>query len=151
MPTRAEVIVCARSYLATPFRHQGRMKGVALDCVGLILCVAEDLGLLDKVGVPLLRTDYHAYGPEPKGRFVHDTCVARLNRKSALDIRPGDVLTLRIPTDPCHTALVGEIPGQGLSMIHCYAGGKAVTIEHRLDENWHRRIVGVFSFPEVED
>jgi len=127
------------------------MKGRALDCVGLILCVAEDLGLMDTRGVPLLRTDYRAYSTEPKGRFVHDTCVARLKQKSILDIRPGDVLTLRIPTDPCHAAFVGEIPGQGLSMIHCYQGGSATTIEHRLDENWRRRIVGAFELPGVED
>jgi hypothetical protein len=151
MPTRAEVVACARSYVGTKFVHQGRRLGQALDCVGLILCVGEDLAFEDKNGVPLLRTDYPDYPAQPKGRFVHDECVKRLVRKSILDLKPGDVITLRLPTDPCHTAIIGEIPGQGLSMIHCYDGGRRKCIEHRLDEHWQRRIVGAFEFPGIEE
>jgi hypothetical protein len=74
-----------------------------------------------------------------------------LVKKPPSQIQIGDVLTLRIPTDPCHTAIVGEIPGQGLSMIHSYQGGQAKCIEHRIDAQWQRRIVGVFEFPNIED
>ena len=151
MATRADIVRKAREYLGTPFQHQGRRKGQALDCVGLILCVADDLGLADKENVLFQRMDYYDYGPQPIGRFVHEECVKRLNQKSVLDIKPGDALTLRIPTDPCHTAIVAEIPGQGLSMIHCYEGGQAKCIEHRIDERWHNRIVGAFEFPGTED
>ena len=90
MPTRAEVVNQARGYLGSPFVHQGRLRGRAIDCVGLLLCVFEDLHCLDKNGVPLLKTDYRNYGPQPNGRFVFEFCMQRLNVKSTEPL-PGDI------------------------------------------------------------
>ena len=42
---RAEFIAAARSYLRTPYGHQGRMPGVLLDCVGVPICAARQVGL----------------------------------------------------------------------------------------------------------
>jgi len=150
MPTRSDIVSKAREYLGTPFLHQGRVKGKALDCVGLILCVAEELGLNDVDGNLLLRTSYVDYSPQPAGRYVHDQCRERLQIKPILNLLPGDVVTLRLPDNPTHTCIVGEIEGQGLSLIHCYNGGNNVCIEHRMDNRWQRRIVGAFCFPGVD-
>ena len=38
--TSADIIAIARACLGTPFRHQGRIPGVALDCAGLVVAVA---------------------------------------------------------------------------------------------------------------
>jgi hypothetical protein len=38
------VIEAARECLGTPFRHQGRIVGEALDCAGVAVHVAERLG-----------------------------------------------------------------------------------------------------------
>jgi hypothetical protein len=35
-------IAQARTWIGTPFHHQGRLKGVGCDCLGLIVGVAED-------------------------------------------------------------------------------------------------------------
>jgi len=35
----------ARCWLGTPYQHAQRVKGVAVDCVGLVLCAAEEAGL----------------------------------------------------------------------------------------------------------
>ena len=145
MATRTEIVVAARKYLGFPMRHQGRLS--ALDCVGLVLAVAEDLELVDIRGVPIRRNDYLQYGPQPVNAFVHDECARRL-LACPTPIGPGDVLTLRVPLIPCHVAIVSEIPGQGLGIIHAYAESQNV-VEHRLDEAWRNRIVGAFSFPGV--
>jgi len=42
---RQEILRVARSYLGTPYHHQGRIKGAGMDCVGLIICVCKDLGV----------------------------------------------------------------------------------------------------------
>lgn len=42
--TRNQIIDCARGYLGTPWFHRGRVKNVGVDCVGLLVCVARDLG-----------------------------------------------------------------------------------------------------------
>ena len=47
MATRDRIIQTALDYLDTPYHHQGRVKGVGVDCAGLVICVARDLGLSD--------------------------------------------------------------------------------------------------------
>src|SRR5690606_11249105 len=43
----AAVVAEAREWVGTPYRHQGNVKGRAVDCVGLILGVGHAVGLLD--------------------------------------------------------------------------------------------------------
>lgn len=45
MHTSAHVIAAARGWLDTPFHHQGRLKGVGVDCIGLVVGVARELGV----------------------------------------------------------------------------------------------------------
>jgi hypothetical protein len=45
--TRMDVVTEARTWLSTPFVHQGWTKGVACDCIGLIKGVGVELGLFD--------------------------------------------------------------------------------------------------------
>jgi hypothetical protein len=66
----AEILAAARTWLGTPWRHQGRLKGVAMDCGGLILGVGRDLGLLD--------FDTRAYGRIPDGRLLRAVCEQHL-------------------------------------------------------------------------
>jgi cell wall-associated NlpC family hydrolase len=41
-PTR--IVDAARAYLGVPHHHQGRHRVAGLDCVGLLLAVAQDIG-----------------------------------------------------------------------------------------------------------
>jgi cell wall-associated NlpC family hydrolase len=36
----------ARTWVGTPFKHQGRTKGVGVDCLGIVLGVAEELDIV---------------------------------------------------------------------------------------------------------
>jgi cell wall-associated NlpC family hydrolase len=147
MATRADIVAAARHYLGQPLRHQGRAG--ALDCVGLVLAVAEDLALLDVHGEPILRAQYANYSAQPVNGFVQEECARRLVESPTGRLEPGDVLTLRLPTVPCHSAIVTEIAG-GLAIVHAYSPAKKV-VEHRLDDRWLHRIAGVFSFPDLEE
>lgn len=150
MPTRKDIVDKAREYVNTPFRHQGRIKGLALDCVGLILCVAEDLGILDTEGTSITRGDCKEYGTQPAGGIVFAGCVKRMRKKPLADIKPGDVVALRNPIDPCHVAIVCERDGI-LYMIHATSGGKSMCVENILDSIWYGSIAGVFEFAGVVD
>jgi hypothetical protein len=47
-PVRPEALVAeARRWLGTPFRHQGRIRGEGVDCIGLVLEPARALGLTE--------------------------------------------------------------------------------------------------------
>ena len=154
--TSAYVVATARRYLNLPTRHQGRTD--ATDCVGLVLAVAEDLALLDVAGVPILRAQYANYSAQPADGFVHEECKRRLvvrklpTKRDSLErlreeLEPGDVLTMRLPRVPCHTAIVCEVQGAP-GIIHAYSPVGRV-VEHRLDVAWLHRIAGVFRFPGV--
>jgi hypothetical protein len=154
--TAAEVVAAARGYLGRRTQHQGRIG--TFDCVGLVLAVAEDLGLVDVFGCPILRSDYANYSPQPADAFVEQECRRRLlqtlrpvSNLSALRaaLAPGEVLTLRVPTIPCHLGIVSTILSEP-AVVHAYAGADKV-VEHRLDDAWLRRISAVFGFPGVQD
>jgi hypothetical protein len=156
--TRAEIVTAARKDLGRPLGHQGRgvAKNGPLDCVGLVLAVAEDLGLADVHGRPIRRADYANYTAQPVSGFVQHECAARLvvasdggigvTAKRAI-LKPGDVITLRVPAVPCHTAIVSPY-GPAVAMIHAYSGVHKVC-EHIMDDAWVARIAGIFNFPGV--
>ena len=77
-------------------------------------------------------------------------CEKLLVKKSIADRKPGDVLALHIPLEPCHCAILGELDlGRGLrveSLIHAVPLAHGV-VEHILDKVWFWRIDSCFEFP----
>jgi cell wall-associated NlpC family hydrolase len=150
MSNRQQVVECARSFIGTPFAHAGRSKGRGLDCVGLPLMVAGELGLTDTNGQPLNGQLYTAYTPQPVDTIVLDLCATHLRRKGLQDIKPGDILVMKVPSTPCHVGILTEMHGDQLYLVHAYTGvGKCV--EQPVDVRWKRRIVAAFEFPNLED
>lgn len=143
MPTRAQIVSTARSYIGTPFQHQGRIKGLSCDCIGLPICTARDLGISLPISAVRLN-----YDPFPADDTVLRELKAHLIEVAIEDMKPGDVLCLRVPV-PCHAAIVSDL-APGLGMIHAYDPNKQV-VEHTIDEHWRRKIAGVFLFPGVSD
>lgn len=130
-----DIISAARSYIGTPFQHQGRLPGIGLDCAGVGIAAAKSLGIPIK--------DFSGY---PRTRF--DGMLKKmLDEQESLqqiginDAKPGDVLLMRISADPQHIAIMSY---NGY-MIHAYANvGKVV--EQRIDVDWKNRIIAVYRF-----
>ena len=146
----AVIIAAARSWLGTPWRHQGRLKGVAVDCGGLILGVGRELGLID--------LEVRAYGRIPDGQQLRTLCEQHLVRKAAAGLgssseavaqpmMPGDVLLMRFTRHPQHLAIIGD-RGEPFSLIHAYADAGAC-VEHVADPKWRRRIVAAYGFKQT--
>jgi hypothetical protein len=148
MITRDQIVAAARGYLGTPFQDKGRRKGQGMDCVGLILCVCHDLGLDDRHGAPVTANLYHDYSGQPAGMFVQQSVAKHLVAKAVPAMQPGDVVTLALPSAPCHVAFVGA-RGTQLTLIHAYSGGGAKVMENDITPQWKRRIKGCFSIPGV--
>lgn len=168
--TADDVIAAARWYLGVPFGHQGRARvgdhAPRMDCVGLLFCVGEDLGLSDREGVPIRRFDKCDYGPQPLDEFIHAECQRRLLTVNLfgkppleaptavnMNLAPGEVLTLRVPTVICHAAIVtsGE---PHPTMIYSLPSGRdrkggLGVVETLLGDRWRHRIAGIFRFPGV--
>lgn len=133
--SRDDILALARSALGTPWRHQGRQPGIGLDCAGLVLWVAHELGLSD-----FEITDYPRL---PRGdRLIGlATAAGFVPREVA---RPGDVLCMAMVEHPQHLAI-----STGRGIVHaCMQRGRVV--EHRVDAGWRRRIRSVFAFPGID-
>ena len=134
MTTAADIIRAARSYLRAPYRHKGRGAG-GVDCVGLLLCVARDLGILPA------SLEAPPYGREPSEALVQmlDRWCARIDAP-----RPGCVVTMRWFRIPRH---VGIYTGPTLIHAHEMLGG---VVEHGINDAWRRRFTGYWWAPGVE-
>lgn len=120
----------ALEYLGTPWHHQGRLKGVGVDCVGLLVCAAQEAGLeID---------DVTNYPPEMAGTWLLDQLAERCDRlEKAGPYLRGDVLAFLFEGQPWHVALITQ--PDPVRIVHSWAtAGKVV--EQHLHGSWDRRI-----------
>lgn len=135
MPTRQDIIDTARQYLDTPFHHQARVKGVGIDCAGLLICVARDLGLQ--------HYDVQGYSSVPSGSDFVKHLDANLDPIQAIE--PGCVLLMTFAIDPQHVAIATSEN----SIIHSYAIVRRC-VEHDLDAKWRSSIRKIYRFRGID-
>ena len=133
----------AVAWIGTPYRHQGSMKGVGCDCLGLIRGVWRALYGCE----PELAGPYSADWAEAGGHDRLMEAARRHCREKALDdALPGDILLFRWRAQ--HPAKhLGILCDRG-RFIHAYEG-HAVMISPLISQ-WRRRIAGVFAFPDFQ-
>lgn len=137
--TRADVALTALGYVDTPFVHQGRLCGVGVDCVGVVIGVAKKLSLSDY--------DIRAYHMLPDAESMRRELMANLDPVPFADMQVGDVLWFRVETDPQHLGILVE-PG---IMVH--ASNHPIVrkvIRQRIEGYWRSRLTGVFKFRGIE-
>lgn len=131
MPIDGAIIVAqARTWLGTPFQHQGRIKGHGVDCGGLLIGVGRELGL--EVEEPPV----YSMSPDPAIFAAHFRRYAAPVPREGM--RPGDILHFAFAGDPRHVGFATD-----LGVIHAWAKPGRV-VEHRLDAVWLRRLRGVW-------
>ena len=135
MIARSTIVTGARRWLGTPFHHQGRLKGVGVDCAGLILGVAAELGIA--------ALDRRGYGRRPDSEELRRLCDEQMRRVALVDAQPGDVLLFEIAGQPQHLGFDTDI-----GLLHAYAPARRV-VEHVLSEDWEQRLVAAFALPGV--
>lgn len=138
MTTAAEIVEEARTWLSTRWSHQHRSKGIATDCAGIVIGVAAA-----KVG---FSAEIPPYGRQPSNDSMMKLCQQHMIRtdKPAL----GRVAVMKFDKEPQHMGIFGDYPLGGLSLIHAHARNRMV-VEHRFDDVWASRLVGVFILPGV--
>lgn len=128
--TREDVVQEARTWIGTPFQHQGRVKGVGSDCVGIIIGVMRDLGISD-------------FDTKNYSRYPNVQMMGRLLREQLEEIKideagPGDVLWIKVKGSPQHLAMKTD-----KGILHAHMGiGKCVEVD--LDRATQRLIIGAF-------
>lgn len=134
----SDIVDAARKYIGTPFRHQGRLPGVALDCAGLFIQICLDLGFSP--------VDSKGYGRNPyKGMLeTHADNQEFMRRIPISEMAAGDILLMRFSGNPQHVAIHA-----GENIIHAYEhAGKVV--EHRMADVWRARVVRAYRLADIE-
>ena len=138
--TRQMVVAEARSYLGTPFHDQARVKGVGIDCLGLLVGIAKTFKFADYD-----TTDYHI--PNPK--VMKQKLDEYLDPVPPSSIQVADVLYLRSERSPQHLAVVVEIHPE-LRIVHAFNWPKVMkVVETNAGEYWMRRLAGAYRFRGV--
>ncbi|MEM9740397.1 MAG: peptidase P60 [Pseudomonadota bacterium] len=146
--TRDVILLAARDWLGTPYRHQASMRGVGADCLGLLRGVWRDCVGPEPQVTP-------AYSPDWAEQTGEDTLIdaARcyLVERAVGTAMPGDVLVFRMATGvPAkHCAILSTGTVENGQILHAYWGRSVC--ETWLVPWWQRRIAGAFSFPGLED
>jgi NlpC/P60 family putative phage cell wall peptidase len=143
--TREDVVAEARLWLGTPFQHQGCLKGVACDCIGLVKGVGLALGLVDYDPASPEAQAFASYSMMPDSKRMRQGLATWLLPIPVAEALPADILFMAWTREPQHVALRTDH-----GIIHSYSGvGKVV--EHAFDESWQRRVVAAYRYPVFKD
>lgn len=141
MISKQQFVDTSREYLGTKFHHQGRVKGVGVDCVGLLVC-----GLRDTLHREI--PDVVAYSLRPDGVVLKDILDKNLTKIEFTDLTIGDIILFNFDSvAPQHVAIVSNV--NPLYILHAYSVARKVT-EHVLDSTWKNRVVQCYSVPWLE-
>ena len=135
MIQRAQLTAAALSLLDTPFHAQGRLPGVGLDCIGVIVCVARLCGIAHQD-----RTDYPL---RPNGE-LRGELESRLQRVRG-EPQEGDVLMMAFDREPHHVAMLIS----GDRIVHAHVRARKCVVQ-AYSEYWRGVTVGAYRFPGVE-
>lgn len=128
----SKVVEIARAYIGTPFRHQGRQKGLGIDCAGLVENVARDLGY----NVPV----HDNYGRMPYAGQLEATLDNYLVKTD--ELKPGCILLIKFKNSPpSHLAIF-----TGKNIIHASSSLKSCK-EHIYNDKWQRMTAGIYKWP----
>lgn len=139
---RSQVVATAQSWLGTPFVHQARLKGVGVDCVGLVIGVGKELGVIDP------SFDVNAYDRIPDGIKLMAGARANLEQIPQAEMQVGDIIVVKFANYPQHFGFLGNYRHGGFSIIHA-ASAYGKVVEQRLMFTKAMGFVAAFKLPGV--
>jgi cell wall-associated NlpC family hydrolase len=136
---REDFVAMARSYLGTPFHHQGRQPGVGLDCAGVVVvaCWQCDHAVQDVI----------AYGRIPFKGLLEKSVAEYCDEIPVRGVLAGDVLLFTFREDPHHLAVVSHVAP--IRLIHAYSQVNKV-VENSLDAYWQKRLCKCYRIRGIE-
>lgn len=146
MPDTRTIEEIARSYLGTPFEHQGRTPGEQLDCAGTVICLARAKSYVEP------DFDVTNYAQQPDKYSIVAACNEHLVRVGKSQMRSGLIAVMAWDNYPQHLGIVGTYAPdpRHFTLIHALRrpGERGQVIEERIDDARMRLIRHLYRFPE---
>lgn len=103
---RAEIVAEALSFIDTPYHHNGRIKGVGVDCAMLPCLVYEAVGL-----IPHLEPEYSPQWMMHRDEEQYLAWVRPYAREiTRAELQPGDLVMWKFGRTYSHSAIVTAPP-----------------------------------------
>lgn len=145
MSLRQSVVIEAREWVGTPFRHQCRLKHIACDCIGLIWGVGERVGVLQTTLGAV--APYKNYGRQPNPNHMREGL--RLFLRPTLSPKEGDIVWLEWRNSlPMHVGILATFEGRK-TIIHSFRD-TGCCVEHGFTDEWRARVDSYWSYIGLE-
>jgi NlpC/P60 family putative phage cell wall peptidase len=144
MATRQDIITESLTWLNTPWHHRACVKGIGVDCVHLLLGIAQALHLVEPAWqAPMYSQSFHFH-------VEHALVQATLEALGATPVplstrQPGDILLFHFGLSCAHAAIL--LPDN--RMIHAVKDQGRVLIVS-LAGHWLTRLRLAYTFPGVQ-
>jgi hypothetical protein len=135
--TAGDLVIRARSYVGTPWKHRGRGRE-GLDCAGLLIAVASDLGL-DHPGKL-------TYERMPSVELIDSLLKEYATKTNVWAL--GCFARIAVAKRWQHLGIIATSESGEFTLIHAYYTVGRVC-EHRIDARWKRRIVDVWQMKGI--
>lgn len=135
MVKRAEFVAEARTWIGTPFLHQGRTRH-GIDCAGVAIKCAHRLGIST--------FDIDGYSRVPSNGMMRRLLREHTEEIPLANIDIADLLHMAFATEPQHIVIVSSI--DPVMIIHADSVVGRV-VEHRLDGDWRSKVRGAYRIP----
>ena len=143
MTTRADVVRVARSYIGTPYHHQGRVPSVGLDCAGVLICTGRELMLIAP------DFDVPAYSLSPDGSLIKWCDQYMGPEVSQAAMQAGDAVIASVETEPQHMGILTNHVYGCFGIIHSTSFANAGVIETRLMFSRVMKFVAAYTLPGI--
>ena len=111
---RLRFVDAARSFIGTPYHHEGRIKGVGIDCATLLAECAVEAGLVESLDIPAYPRSWHVHQEEERYTDFIRQFASEVDRPPL----PGDVVVWKFHKAFAHGGIVVEWP----TVIHAFIG-----------------------------
>lgn len=142
---KEKITKTARSWIGTPFKHQGRIKGLGVDCVGLIVCIAAELNLTTQNGSAIASYDVSDYDIISDGYALENFLDENLIRLESLEV--GALVLMSFDSNPQHLGVVSDYLEGSFGLIHADLKAGEV-VEHHLDAHYASKIKKIYKLGE---
>lgn len=131
-----DVVRIAREYLGTPFHMDGRIKNVGIDCIGLIICIAKELGWDGPSCTKYRLLD---------GQRRCEVAKQELGLVDLPTIVPGCIVCIKVGHS--YITHFGVVVDEDRIIHSTDRIGKVV--EHNFTQAWKNRVVAIWAMPTV--
>ena len=133
---RHQIVEEARTYLGTKHIHQARLKGVGVDCAGMLIGVAKTLNAIPPNYV------FDNYSEQNDGSDLRNELLKFCYEISLDEILPGDIVTMSVYGNPQHCGFITDV-----GLIHALD----YVVETNISDKWRDRFVAAYRINGVRE